>query len=375
MRCSYCGCEHPDNVKFCPECGAACGYAQTAQTAQVPPMRPPYPTATEIIKQTGKHRLFLPAAILISIHVAISILSFTFNVISILITIGAWLFYAESRKHSSDPYSMNISSLKVLKITKTVQLVFTWILTVCLGLLLILILLSLDSGVELARSLVDEFGLRSYMSYSEFYSILNLIETYAVLFILIITVTAGIGIAFSFAYSTVLRSYYNSAIESAETGLRPKKLSSAAPILIIISASFTALSSLSYLVINAGLFFSSAAQAVSMIFFAVIIMDAKKRSDSAYYPSDAEVYYNKTAYYQYVNSQQYAQSAQYNPNGYANPYAGGQYQPPQYQPPQYQQAQYQQAQYQQAQYQQPYTPPYQPPQAPNFTDNNNQPQQ
>lgn len=330
MKCSHCGNEFADGMAVCPICGAPSAYG-ASYTAQAAPPRPPYPTSVEIIKQTAYHKLYLAATILLTIHTAITALFYSnFDAISILLTIGAWMFYAEAHKQNADPYSMSLSSLKVLKATKTVSLVAWWIVAVCSAIAFIsLVALSffIRDGLSYLRSSMSDFSMDYYSYGVDINSILNAYEQFAPLFLVLFVAIVALALTFSYIYIICLRNYYKHAIESAETGLRPKKLSGVAPILMIISASLNLLSGITSVLYNPVQFISVTSYALSMIFFAVILMDARKRSDEAYYPNEAEVYYNKAAYYQYFNAQNYGVFGGY---AYTDPsYMGDQYaQPP-----------------------------------------------
>ena len=98
MRCNNCGIEYDPMMQHCPACGAPSAY--NGQMGQVPVyQRPPYPTAVEIIRQIPSHKLFLPAAIIMSAYTVFYFLfASSLQVIGILTVIGLWLMFAEYKK-------------------------------------------------------------------------------------------------------------------------------------------------------------------------------------------------------------------------------------------------------------------------------------
>lgn len=342
MKCINCGIEYPDNYTNCPQCAAQNPAYQQPQKGQ----RPPYKTAVELIREVGRHKLYLPACILMTIGAAFSLVASGIDVIMTLVTISAWLFYAQSKKND-DPYKMDLTSLKILKVVKTIEIVMCWI-----GIVAVAVCLPLLASV-LAPANTYIFGEKTNSFFSSISGILLVLI--AILFVfamasLIVTLIQAKGI----------RNYYKSAIESTETQLRPKKLPKYAPILMIVTAglgiaeSLISIFSIGYIsellssvlknstipldeyIVWGGTtafpFLAGVLYNVAYILFALIMLDAKKLSDSSYYPNPEEAFYNKQMYYGST------------PNFYA------QYQPPVYQSPA-----------------QPQPPVYQPTQPQNFT--------
>ena len=358
MKCNGCGTEYPEVFARCPSCSAP------NPTRQAPPQpqftRPPYPTAIELIKQVGHHKLYLPTCITMTVGVALSAIFSGIDVLSILMVVALWLFYAESKKNA-DPYKMDLTSLKMLSVVKTIQLVVYWIVVGILA-----ICLPLIGGV--ASIAAAEGG-----------DIVGAISGIAAIIVLVAIAICGGALALAIIQTAGLRKFYKSAIESAESGLRPKKLSKAAPILMMISGGlglvyniiamfsmglfkeliFEELMSQMYyefsyemmdsILAYSGssvvvMFIAGLAIYVAQIMAAKILLDAKALSDNSYYPNPEEAFYNKQMYYgpspiPFANSYAYQQPPQYQPP---------QYQPPQYQAPQYQAPQYQPTQTHQA---------------------------
>lgn len=98
MKCNQCGFEYQDQFEYCPNCGAP--------SPKTPPMyEPPVyaqpvslnPSADKVLLAL-KDRLFLVICILMSGACALNLVTASFSVIEILITIFLWLLYADSQK-------------------------------------------------------------------------------------------------------------------------------------------------------------------------------------------------------------------------------------------------------------------------------------
>ena len=336
MKCNGCGNEYPDVFARCPSCSTP------NPTRQAPPqpqyMRPPYPTAIELIKQVGRHKLYLPTCIAMTAGVAISTIFSGIDVLSILIVIALWLFNSESKKNT-DPYKMDLTSLKMLSIVKTIQLVGYWIVVGILAICLPIV----GGTASIAATEGGDF--------------VGAISGVAAIVVLVAIAIGGGALAMTIIQTAGLRKFYKSAIESAESGLRPKKLSKAAPILMMISGALGLISNItamftmglfkelifedlmsqmynefssemvSSLLAYSGtnviiMFIAGLAIYVAQIMAAKIFLDAKTLSDNSYYPNPEEAFYNKRMFYGPAATP------------FADPYAYQQ--PPQYQPPQYQ---------------------------------------
>ena len=329
MRCNSCGIEYPDNYTNCPQCATKNPAYQPAPQKQ----HPPYKTAIELIREVGRHKLYLPACILTTIGAALTMLSSGIDVLTTLITVAMWLFFAESKK-DSDPYKMDLTSLKILKVVKTIELVLCWI---AVGLLSIFLpLMGLGVG-ELASEPLSDAG-----------AILGGVAIFAI----ILMILCVCSLVPAIIQTSGLRNYYKSALESAETGQRPNKLPKSAPIIMLVLACIgiatnvtiifssglimdliknTAMTTLPFDIISfsgATLAFAGIAGSityVAQIFIALILLDAKNLADNSYYPNPEEAFYNKQIYYGNT------------PYFYA-PFAAPMQ--PQYQPPVYQQPQF-----------------------------------
>ncbi len=287
---------------------------------------------------------------------------------AIVHVVAVWLFFSESRKNTG-PYEMNVSSLKALKIMKTINIV---LLIVAFGL------------VALAMLLIGAIAMAAGSTGGSYVFIICL------MFILFF----GIMVAFSLALNIGLKSYYKGALEAVETGLRPKKLSSFAPIWLMISGILSILTSIAMLIlvsvlksvfldelINSymgqlspyleeaakyGLSYSFSsifsgvqlytlaltgiAGSVCNILIGKVFLDAKKLVAESYFPTDEEAVYYKREFYAAKHAAEAEAQARYQAQyrasyqQYQQPYtpnAGQQYQQPYAQPGAQQQGQYQ----------------------------------
>ncbi len=356
MKCPFCQTEYYDGLTNCPTCGAAkpdtqqntqanTAYAQT--TAR-------YPTAVEIIKRIGTGKLYLIATILYSVYCALNMLyNQQLPVLELITAIGLWLFFAECKKQSNDPYSMTVSPLQLLRVIETIKYVACWIAAVALALLFPLL-----------------FAVKKEME-SEFAGFASIIQ-----YLIIILVFLLLIIISQIIIRRGTTNYLKSAIESAKTGLRPKKMSGFYPrfwigytiatiVLIIglalyitsvldkltdfISQNMAAIQRYGFVIDtsmyeitdttdNSSSLLSlalSVVQYASTIVIALTLLDAKKICDSSYYPTQEELFYERHAYFASANP--YAQPYGQQPYG-QYPYGQQPYgqQPPQYQPPQQQ---------------------------------------
>ena len=90
MRCIYCGSEEQDNSLYCTKCGAAL-------TQETPVTYAPAPESNKIGDML-KDSLFIVICILMTVATAINIISGSFLIIQILITIFLWLAYSQATK-------------------------------------------------------------------------------------------------------------------------------------------------------------------------------------------------------------------------------------------------------------------------------------
>lgn len=359
MNCPRCNNEYADNYTHCPACGTqnpTYQQQQTPVTNQPAPLpRPPYPTAVELIKKIGQSKLFLVVAILYSVCTAISALSSNFDIMAIIRVVAIWMFFSESKK-DGNPYEMNTSSFKTLRILKTIEIV---IMSVAIGLVTILML----------------FASILMMATGEAFA-----NTLAIVFIVFILVFAAIG-ALSIFLSIGIRSYYKGAIQAIETGTRPEKLSSFAPIWMIVTGILSIITDIALIVVTAvfgnyfvnDLFgsyldqlspyldeaasfglsysFSTLSGSIYMIIITGIVgsvcniligklfLDAKKLAAESYFPSAEEYIYFKREFYAYKMAAEEEARARYQAQYRAsyqqyqqNNYAQQQYQAPYGQP-------------------------------------------
>jgi hypothetical protein len=362
MNCPRCNNEYADNYTQCPACGTqnpTYQQQQTPFTNQPSPLpRPPYPTAVELIKKIGQSKLFLVVAILYTALTAIQTFTSGIQIISVLYVIAIWMFFSESRKNTN-PFEMNASSLKTLKTLKTIEIVLSIIAI---------------AGV----AIIGLFGL-----------IMDITATEMVLAFCVLIVVFGAICAITLFLLFGIRNYYKSAISAIETGLRPERLSSFAPLWMIVAGILNAALSLVFLLcipilkdylvnemfgnyldqltpyldeitrnslshllstISSTLIVSSVigiVGGVCNILIGKLFLDIKKLVEVSYFPSEEEAFYYKREYYaakraaeeeaqmryraQYRASYQQYQQNNYAQQQYQAPYAqpnGQQYQAP-----------------------------------------------
>ena len=352
MKCYNCGAEYANMMPACPRCNAVNTLMQQQQQYQQQQQqytanntqRPPYPTAVELIKKVGQSKLLFVATILLTISAAVNAIVGSFDLISILMVVGLWMFYADSRRDRG-PFKMDAASLRMLRVSQTIQIVLIWVVVGILALLMFLLaILGWSAAQNSANTAIA----------------VSVIAVISLVFF-------GITLALELVVLYGVRNYFKSAIASAETGLRPQKLSKAAPILLIISAIYSLIGVVCSIVISPFLsdilsellyetedylyqysndflidkYYSlqssfvvsvisgsivSIISAVTTILFAKVMLDAKALADQSYYPSEEEAFFNRQMYMFTQHSYTYTQ-------------------------PQYGQAPYQQPQYGQAPYQ------------------------
>lgn len=336
MKCTNCQNEFDQTLGCCPVCSAQ--YNDGAYQAQSTAYQP---TAVEIIKKAGSSKLFLIATILYTVAYGLSfIASGEIPTINALMAVGLWMFYAECVKKSANPYAMNTTSFTIMNIAQTIIYVLCWIGAVAFAVCLVLF-------VSIYGELKSKLGALALLA-----------DALIVVFILGIIVFAA-----EIILRKGIRNYIKSASESAKTGLRPKKLSKLTPMLLIV---YSIIGIVSSIVINVVLylfldkmidtlyqFMNSVASlsntyisvdssnlnfsisSLSPGFFTVItnivtsllpiaaqlafayaLLDAKKLSDSSYYPTEEELFYQRQAYYyqqQTQNHENYAPTYQQAP--------------------------------------------------------------
>lgn len=305
MKCNNCGIDYPDTYLKCPDCTAPNIDAQSRFQNPPQKQRPPYKTAIELIREVGKHKLYLPACILTTVGAALGLITSGPDVITILITIAMWLFLSESKK-DANPYKMDLTSIKMLKVIKTIQLVLTWIAIGLIGLYLPLMLLGISEITSTNNSTAT--------------AVASVLAIFAVIIMLV-----GIGVlVLSVIQTSGLRHYFKSAIESAETGLRPKKLPKAAPVIMLVISCIGIVTSVTTM-FSSGLIIDYISKAtasilpldftslsrITMVFsclativtyvahilLSLVLLDARKLADASYYPNPEEAFYNKQIYY------------------------------------------------------------------------------
>lgn len=339
MKCTYCQYEYDETLGSCPICNTQASQYQAQNGVYSP-------TAVEIIKKVGQSKLFLIATILYTLAYAISYISSgELPSVNILMAVGLWMFYAECAKKNSNPYEMKTTAFTVMNVAQTIIYVICWIGAVALAVCLFMFV----------------------AMYGELKSALGSLS----LFVDVVIAVCVVGIIL-LAAEIILRkgikNYIKRASESAKTGLRPKKLSKFTPVFLIV---YSIVGIVSAIVINVVLYlfvdkvidvlsqFMNSVSSASNIYmtynaadlninveaiypsfltvitsivtailpisaqliFAFVMLDAKELSDSSYYPTEEELFYQRQACY-------------------ASAYAG-------YEAPQYQDAPYQaQPQYQ-----------------------------
>ncbi len=382
MKCPYCQSEYHDGLAVCPSCAAPNtsaqqGYnnTQNAEQGYDTVNTQHYPSAIEILKQAVNTPLFLVATILFSVYCGLSFLSGSLPVLDILLTVGLWLLYSECRKNHPNPYVFSSTPLTLIKIVETIKYVVTWILTVLLALLPLLIFFIIYAISASTGGVIN----------------IGVIILVCILFFVMIVIASVPGIIMRRGFLN----YAKGAADTVQTGTRPQKLSSVAPILCIVfsvigilscGASFFMIDLLSEympemigsisgipssnmsdlgeleefmtsMVFSPAMMLpsilSSIINPIACILFSVVLLRAKGIVDNSYYPTAEQYYYEKQAYY--------AQHPQV--NMYAAPYGQMPYAQAPYRqygqvPPQ----PYGQAQPMQAPYGQPTQAPYAPPQ-------------
>jgi len=329
MKCTYCQTEYDDSLGYCPACqvnGSPENFYQAQNNGYAP-------TAVELIRKIGSGRMFLIATI---IYTAASLISFISSgeapLVNILMAVGLWMFYAECAKKNADPYVMSTTPFKIMNVAQTIIYVICWIGAVAMALCTLLF-------VAVYGDLKSQLGALSF-----------LIDALIVIFVILTLVLVS-----EIILRKGIKNYIKSASESASTGLRPQKLSKFTPVFIIVYAIIGAVSvivmnivvylfieNLTDLLIKLASSFMSvnnqyisfessipAVQASSLsvfsvinsiftallpiaaeLMFALVLLDAKKLSDSSYYPTQDELFYQRQAYYYYKNQAQYAQNTQ-----------------------------------------------------------------
>lgn len=303
MKCPHCNNEYPDNFAHCTNCGAQSTAYQkndsfASQTIVLP--RPPYPTSVELIKQVAGSKIYLAAAIFYTIKTAISLLSATTAIASIIplvYTIAIWMLRSESKK-STAPFEMNLNSLKTMKILKTISLVFTWISA---ALIIPIISFSAFVGNSIDAYSSDE----------------NAVEV-AYLSGVIIAILLVVGcFAFPLWMQHAQRRFYKSLLESAEKGTRPESLPYSAPVLMILSSTFTLIIAITFMIVIVvcadifndivGMSYSGAINTLVLIMlsifivpsslseflFAIVMLKGRSLADESYFPSEEEVFFYK----------------------------------------------------------------------------------
>ena len=363
MKCQNCQTEYNDTYVACPAC-AAPNPAYQAESASFTQAAARYPSAVELIKEVGKSKLLLIATILYTISCALSfITSDGLPVMEILITIGLWLFYSECKKPTVDPYVMKTTSLTMIKTVQTIEYVLCWIGAVAT-------VISTAALICIPAQITS-----SILGFAEF-----------MVFVIILLIVVTVSLAIEIILKKGIINYLKSAIESANTGLRPQKLPKYVPYLwIACSASSILVFGILIFIVEkmldtliammgsvfsatdvfvgaldeaalseiAGLSFSlailpnliiSLIPIVASVLFAKVLIDAKKLFDSAYYPTPEELFYQKQEYYnaRAAAAAEYAANAWQYAQGYQQSQYGQPYQPyrqPYGQPTQNEQAQ------------------------------------
>ncbi len=335
MKCPYCQTEYQDGLGACPNCAA-----QSAQTSYEPSVQ--YPTAAQILKSIGNINLFLIATVIYTIQCAlVFITSGSLQVFEIIFTVGLWLFYAESKKESPDPFAFSETPLKIMKVIESIKYVILWIAAVSLGIALLMLAFS--------------FGIVSAFD--------PLLKTAMIFFIICVTVMLAMMIVSILMYKGILN-YLKGAISSIQTGTRPQKITKFAPYCMIVFAAIKIVGSvasafvielivgwltdvlraLSGMAIPANMFIgtetagldemislnatvsitsilSSLLLPVTTILFALFMLKAKDIMDGSYYPTPEEYFYQRQAQYNQAAAAYYAQQAQYQPPQYQTPVA------------------------------------------------------
>ena len=346
MKCYNCGAEYANMMPACPRCNAVNTLMQQQQQYQQQQQqytanntqRPPYPTAVELIKKVGQSKLLFVATILLTISAAVNAIVGSFDLISILMVVGLWMFYAESRKDRG-PFKMDTASLKMLRVSQTIQIVLIWVVVGILALLMFLLaILGWSAAQNSANTAIA----------------VSVIAVISLVFF-------GITLALELVVLYGVRNYFKSAIASAETGLRPQKLSISAifsligvvfsivisPFLsdilsellyetedylyqysndFLIDKYYSLQSSFVVSVISGSIV--SIISAVTTILFAKVMLDAKALADQSYYPSEEEAFFNRQMYMFTQHSYTYTQP-QYGQAPYQTVSQHPQYQPQQ----------------------------------------------
>lgn len=136
MNCNKCGSPIPDDAFFCPACGEPKPTEPPVQpTAPVmpdphaysyAPPTPPTAMPTDIFTRTFSSPLFLTVAILFSISAF-----FTFNILSVLFVIAAWLLFAAAKKGNTFGYH---TPLKMFSGISLAEYILNWIAVGTMGL-------------------------------------------------------------------------------------------------------------------------------------------------------------------------------------------------------------------------------------------------
>lgn len=307
MFCQKCGTQLPPDTNSCPNCDQ--NKENVPQQYQDNLQKEPLtePIAINIIKSAGRSTLFLVATILMTVAAALGAIVDSVDFLSILMLVGLWMFYSESKKVRG-PYAMDIKGLKILRITKTISAVILWICAV-----IIAIVFALLFGLTFGAIPAEAAGVKGILG--------------IILVVGLVIVSVFFAIEFILIYG--IRKYYIEAIESANTGKRPKKLGKLAPTLLMIQGILSAISAISSAAFSSAFisFISSTANnylyvlpsdyqsiygdllssisltvspsifistmqalltAAANIMFAYILLNFKEASDNAVYPDDNE---------------------------------------------------------------------------------------
>lgn len=152
MKCTNCGFECNDMVKYCPNCGNDLKNHSYSQYQQKPPVEPiSLNPAADRVLVALKDKLFLALCILVSAKCLFAFSAEGLPVIDVLFTIFLWIVYANAKKGYADERHLRC-------ISGTVYANYVIVNVVCI----IMVVCGLITGAAFALSsgtqIIEEFG-------------------------------------------------------------------------------------------------------------------------------------------------------------------------------------------------------------------------
>ena len=281
-------------------------YDNTQHTESVGYRRPPYETASEIVRAAGRHPLYLWATIIYTVMTAIgSFIDGIPSILGLIVMISLWKFYTIC-KNETEPFSLDTSPLKTIKIIKILSLI-------AYSIYAIMVAAFLEITSERYVALGSRFGSDTI--------------AYSIMYLSFVLVFLTISIMINVGSMCIL----SSAVTSSKTGLKPKSAGKLTPVLMIIhgilyilaiviiilmSGSVTQTcrelsgrtdlsdaimyivrplsdpSSSSFVLVVMQYLFCG----ISTIMFGCVLLDIINKVKGSYYPTPEEAYYNVSTY-------------------------------------------------------------------------------